>query len=489
MPKVLLIDDDRSMRHLIAGTLKHMDAELIVATTGEEGIAQLEAQQPDVVLLDVMLPDISGIDACQRLHKLAPKVPVIFVTAGGTSDTAIEAMKLGAFDYLLKPLDLSRVQELVAQALEIRRLMHVPVRVQADDNANFSGDLLIGRSPAMQEVYKAVGRVAPQDVTVLIRGESGSGKELVARAIYHHSRRAEGPFLAVNCAALTESLLESELFGHEKGSFTGATSQRIGKFEQCSGGTLFLDEVGDMTPLTQSKVLRVLQEQRFERVGGTQTIQTDVRIIAATNRDLEKMVSEGDFREDLYYRLNGFTIKLPPLRDRTSDIAMLLDWFLASFRKELGKDVQTIAPDALERLLNYRWPGNVRQLQNVLRQAIVQSTGPVLITEFLPSDLLATSDSQAPELESNRAASDLQTFIEERLRLGSTQLHAETIETVERMLLRIVLQATDGNQSRAAEILGITRGSLRHKIRQFGISIDRQVTSPHESPVEAGAVE
>ena len=255
----------------------------------------LKANSIDVVLLDVMLPDVSGLEAYQEIQKIDPKLPVVFITVGGTSDTAIEAMKLGAYDYLLKPLDLQRVRELVGQALEMRRLMHVPVNMQNQGDVPINGESLVGRTPEMQDVYKAIGRVASQNVTVLIRGESGTGKELVARAIYHHSTRAKGPFLAVNCAALTETLLESELFGHEKGSFTGATSQRVGKFEQCSGGTLFLDEVGDMSPLMQSKVLRVLQDQQFERVGGTQTIKTDVRIITATNRDLEEMVAKGKF--------------------------------------------------------------------------------------------------------------------------------------------------------------------------------------------------
>ncbi len=457
-----------------------MPVELEVAATAAEGLALIEAAEPDVVLLDVMLPDMSGIEACRRIHDIAPKVPVIFITAGGSSDTAIEAMSLGAFDYLLKPLDLDRVQQLVTQALEIRRLMHVPVQFQADGDRPTPGDLLIGRTPQMQEVYKAIGRVAPQDVATLIRGESGSGKELVARAIYHHSRRAAGPFLAVNCAALAESLLESELFGHEKGSFTGATVQRIGKFEQCNGGTLFLDEVGDMSPLVQSKVLRVLQEQRFERVGGTQTIQTDVRIIAATNRDLEKMVSRGEFREDLFYRLNGFTIQLPPLRERREDIRILLDWYVARFRRELGKDVDSIAPDALEMLLNYRWPGNVRQLQNVVRQALVHSTGPVLIAAFLPREITAPQPSE-PELNGHQrhaGAANLHAFVNQRLHSGSAQLHAETIEMAERYLLTTVLDHTEGNQSKAAKILGITRGSLRHKIRQLGISIDRRITNP-----------
>ena len=293
-------------------------------------------------------------------------------------------MKLGAFDYLLKPLDFPKVRELVARAFEIRRFMHVPVTLSGESHSNGNGDALIGRCPAMQEVYKAIGRVAPQNVTVLIHGESGTGKELVARAIYQHSPRASGRFLAVNCAAIPEALLESELFGHEKGSFTGADAKRIGKFEQCSGGTLFLDEVGDMTPLVQSKVLRVLQEQRFERVGGNETISTDVRIIAATNRDLESMTGKGEFRPDLYYRLNGFSIKLPPLRERPEDIVVLLEHFLRRFSRELGKEVCDVSPEALECMMHYRWPGNVREFQSVLKQAILQAIGPVLLPGFLP---------------------------------------------------------------------------------------------------------
>jgi two-component system nitrogen regulation response regulator GlnG len=350
----------------------------------------------------------------------------------------------------------------------------------------------VGRAPEMQAVYKAIGRVAPQDVTVLVRGESGTGKELVARAIYHHSHRVNKLFLAVNCAALTESLLESELFGHEKGAFTGATVQRIGKFEQCSGGTLFLDEVGDMSPLVQSKVLRVLQEQRFERVGGSETIQTNVRIIAATNRDLEELVAKGDFREDLFYRLNGFTIQLPPLRERKDDIPRLLEWFLSRLRGELNKEVQGIAPDALELLVKYSWPGNVRQLQNVLRQAIVQSTGPVLIAEFFPPEIMrrpgTKSEPRGEPSVGSASESNLKGFVESRLRGGSKALHLETVEMVERYLLTVVLRHTEGNQSKAAEILGITRGSLRHKIRHLGISIERQISTveENEKEVESG---
>jgi two-component system nitrogen regulation response regulator GlnG len=387
-------------------------------------------------------------------------------------------MKLGATDYLVKPLELAKVQEMIRQALEIRRWMNVPVKLVDGVTDDGLGENLIGVSPQMQEVYKAIGRVAPQDVTVLILGESGSGKELVARAIYHHSRRADNRFLAVNCAALTETLLESELFGHERGSFTGANTQRIGKFEQSSGGTLFLDEIGDMSLSLQSKVLRVLQEQKFERVGGTETVHTDVRIITATNRNLEKMVAEGEFREDLYYRLNGFTIRLPPLRDRKNDLVVLLERFLARFRQELRKDVQGISPDALQLLSQYRWPGNVRQLQNVLRHAMLHATGPVLITEFFPEEVrseAATSGTVANGAGAAKAARDLQAFVDERLRADSTNLYAESLEMMERHLLSTIMQTTQGNLSKAAAILGITRGSVRNKLKTLGISVERQI--------------
>jgi two-component system nitrogen regulation response regulator GlnG len=476
MPVVLVIDDDRSVIHLIERAFaEQTEIKVVSASTATDGISKLKEGATDVALLDVMLPDTSGLEAYRQIRGMDAKLPVIFITAGGASDTAIEAMKLGAYDYLLKPLDLTRVRELVSQAIEMRRIMHVPVRVHSQDQIGGDGDSLVGRTPQMQEVYKAIGRVATQNVAVLVRGESGTGKELVARAIYHHSDRADGPFLAVNCAALTETLLESELFGHEKGSFTGASHQRIGKFEQCSGGTLFMDEVGDMSPVMQSKVLRVLQEQRFERVGGTQTIQTDVRIITATNRNLEQMVAQGKFREDLYYRLNGFTIKIPPLRERKDDILLLLEWFLAGARKELDKEIHGFSPEALELLLNYSWPGNVRQLQSVLKQALVQAVGPVLLPEFFPPEIRNQTASAAAAAVDSGPECNLSQIIEQRLRAGSTALYAETLEAMERTLLTSVLTHTEGNQSKAAEILGITRGSLRNKIRTLGISIDRTV--------------
>ncbi len=485
MATVLVIDDDRSVVHLIENAFRDQpDVEVVAASTAKQGLERLKSASVDAVLLDVMLPDLSGLDLYRQIHEVDGKLPVVFITVGGTSDTAIEAMKLGAYDYLLKPLDLARVRELVGQALEVRRFMHVPVELHDQGEVPVNGDSLVGRTPEMQEVYKAIGRVAPQNVAVLIRGESGTGKELVARAIYHHSERSKGPFLAVNCAALTETLLESELFGHEKGSFTGATSQRVGKFEQCSGGTLFMDEVGDMSPVMQSKVLRVLQDQQFERVGGTQTIRTDVRIITATHRDLEEMVAKGRFREDLYYRLNGFTIRIPPLRERRQDILLLLEWFLARFRKELGKDIHGFSPDVLETLLNYAWPGNIRQLQSVLKQAIVQATGPVLISDFLPGELRSQETADAHP-GTHAEAGDLPALIHRRLEGGSRNLYAEALESMERTLLAAVLDHTHGNQSKAAEILGITRGSLRNKLRQLGICIDHKIKVQENGTVPA----
>ena len=477
MSSILVIDDDRSVVQIFKQVLSDTGIFIHGASTAEEGLAKLREHSPDVVMLDVMLPDESGLDTFHRLIQADPKVPVVFITASGTSDTAIEAMKRGAYDYLLKPLEAEQIRNLLERALEIRRFMHVPVGVMPSEG-EASNDSLVGRCPAMQEVYKAIGRVASQNVTVLISGESGTGKELVARAIYQHGPRASGRFLAVNCAAIPEALLESELFGHEKGSFTGADLKRIGKFEQCSGGTLFLDEVGDMTPLVQSKVLRALQEQRFERVGGNETITTDVRIIAATNRDLEQMVADGTFRADLYYRLNGYTIKLPPLRERQADIPVLVEHFLRLFARELEKTVTDVSPEALDLLVKYRWPGNVRELQSVLRQAILQATGPVLLPDFLPAEVRHGGRAGLQAVaRANGHAIDLESFIEGRLD-DSQDLYAETLEVVERALLTRVLRHTAGNQSQAARILGVTRGCLRNKIRLLRISIDPVISVP-----------
>jgi two-component system nitrogen regulation response regulator GlnG len=482
MSRILVIDDDRSVRHLIAKAFDDTDVEVMPAASAEEGLRLLNGSKPDAVLLDILLPEISGLEVFDRIRSADTKLPVIFITSLSSSETAIKAMTLGAFDYLLKPLDLTRIRDLVRQALEIRRLMSIPVELPGTRAKMTNGeasarrtDTLVGNSPQMQEVYKAIGRVAPQDVTVLVRGESGTGKELVARALYQHSPRVKGQFLAVNCAAIPDALLESELFGHEKGSFTGADQRRIGKFEQCSGGTLFLDEIGDMSSLVQSKVLRVLQSQQFERVGGNQTITTDVRVIAATNRDLEKMVEEGTFRSDLYYRLSGFTIQLAPLRERPEDLVPLLENYLAVFSRELSKDVHGISPEAMDALLNYSWPGNVRELQNVLKQTLLRSAGHVIIPEFIPERIRVPGEEIADSPASESSGTDLRQFVDDRLAAGSKDLYAEALEFMERYVVTRVLRVCEGNQSKAARMLGITRGCLRSKVRALKVSIDTLV--------------
>ncbi|MGB4738598.1 MAG: sigma-54 dependent transcriptional regulator [Fuerstiella sp.] len=377
------------------------------------------------------------------------------------------------------PLDLPSLTDLVEQAIETRRMMSTPVALTAGDDPNPDAESFVGRSSAMVEVFKAIGRVAAQAVPVLIRGESGTGKELVARAVYHNSDRKDECFMSINCAALPDALLESELFGHEKGSFTGADKQRIGKFEACTGGTIFLDEIGDMSPLVQSKVLRLLQQQEFERVGGNKTIKTDVRIITATNLDLDQMVEDGEFREDLFYRLNGLTITLPPLREREEDVEHLLKHYLNVWAKKMKRtDCEGIAPEALNILNNYEWPGNVRELQSVVRQALLNSTGPVIVPSFLPAEVTGESSRTAAAAETGNATgipSDLAPYVRKQLAAGTVDLYAETQEQMERFLMTRVLQHVDGNQTKAAEILGITRGKVRDRVKQFGISLDKRV--------------
>ena len=337
-----------------------------------------------------------------------------------------------------------------------------------------SGDRLVGKSPQMVEVYKQIGRVAAQKVPVLIRGESGTGKELIARAIYQHSQRSEGCYLAVNCAALSDTLLESELFGHEKGAFTGADHRHVGKFEQCNHGTIFLDEIGDMSPILQSKVLRLLQEQRFERVGGTKTIDTDARIISATNRNLERMIEENEYRLDLYHRIHAFEIHLPPLRERGGDIDLLINFFIGKFSKQLGRKVEGISPEAVALLHNYNWPGNVRELQFVIRRSLLMSTGPVIVPENINAELHSDGRSTGAVFDGPALAGvGVDAFVQNRIDEGSKDVYAESLDMMERKLLTKILGHTSGNQSKAAEILGITRGSLRTKIRSLGIVIEQ----------------
>jgi DNA-binding NtrC family response regulator len=473
MGRLLLVDDNpdlilAQMHHVLGASEHRID----VARTGEEGIHSITERAPDVVLLDLRLPDLSGLDVFKRIRQIDARIPVVFITAAPAAHYAIEAMKEGAYDYLIKPLDTQHLRRVVGQALELSRLSREPAVVAESPPEEERSDAIIGCSPAMLEVFKAIGRVAAQDVTVLITGESGTGKELVARAIYQHGPRAKAPFLALNCAAIPEALLESELFGHEKGAFTGAKRRRIGKFEQCHGGTLFLDEIGDMPLASQAKVLRLLHEQAFERVGGNETIRTDVRLIAATHRDLRAWSEEGKFRRDLFYRLGVFAIDLPPLRERGDDLPMLVQHYLRRFSRELGREVREVAPEAMQRLLGYPWPGNIRELQSVLRQALVRATGPVLVAAFLPD--LAPRPAAEPALAVG-AGSRLEAVIEQRLRDGSRELYEEARRECDRFLLPLVLRWTGGNQLQAARILGIARRTLRLRLRELGLSVTKAV--------------
>jgi two-component system nitrogen regulation response regulator GlnG len=463
MNRLLVIDDDPLIVTLVADAFAPPQFEVEAATTAVEGLERFRGRRPDVVLLDVRLPDRSGLELFPDLRAVDATVPVIFITALGDSDPAIEAIKQGCFDYLFKPLDLKGLDVLVSRALHVRRQMSVPVALDArPEPPPDRADAMIGRCPAMLEVYKAIGRVAPHDVTVLIRGESGTGKELVARALYQHSRRAGRAFLALNCGAIPETLLESELFGHEQGAFTGAERRRIGKFEQCAGGTLFLDEIGEMPPGLQGKILRVLQDRTFQRVGGNEVLTAEVRLIAATHRDLEAEVAAGRFLDAMYYRLNVVTIELPPLRARGDDLPLLVDHALRMACGQFGRPMLRVAPETRERLICYRWPGNIRELINVSQSAVLRAVGPTLLPDDLPRPIRQARPVAASELTWEQ-------LVEQDLGAGRTGLYARALERMERTLLVRVLGHTDGNQSRAAEMLGITRGSLRFKLRSLGL--------------------
>jgi two-component system, NtrC family, response regulator AtoC len=473
MPELLVIDDDPAIRHAFKKAFAGAFT-VRFAATAAEAVTEFSNHPPDVVILDVHLPDATGLDTFRRLNAIDARVPVVLITGHGTTDIAIEAIKEGVFEYLLKPLELPELRTTVDRAVRSSAAMRTPATMpEVGETSTFSSDVLLGRCAAMQNVYKQIGRVALQDVTVLIRGESGTGKELVARAIYQHGRRKDKPFLAINCAAIPEQLLESELFGHEKGAFTGADRKRIGKFEQCHGGSLFLDEVGEMTPLTQAKILRVMQEQKFERVGGGETVTTNVRLIAATNADLDAMTADSRFRKDLFFRLNVFTIALPPLRERGDDVTTLAEHYVRRFSAELNKPIAEVAPEVWAAVRAHPWPGNVRELQSVLKQAILRMSGSVLLPDFLPPLI----DGAEP---TTTAALDWDQFVGDHIASNSTNLYAETLEWMERELLVRVLKHTAGNQLQAAKVLGITRGSLRTKIRSLGIRIGQTVWSDND---------
>src|SRR5829696_8226518 len=366
MDKLLLIDDEADVQYSFRRIFDSPEIEIETASSGEEGLRIIPRFKPDLVKMDVRMTGMTGLETLRRMRQTDAKLPVIIMTAYGTTQTAIEAMKLGAYDYVLKPFDVPKLKSLVSSALEASRAMKKVVSYQPLLESEDYDIGIVGRTEPMQNVFKLIGQLAMSDATALITGESGTGKELIARAIYHHSKRSEKAFLAINCAAIPENLLESELFGHEKGAFTGASSQRVGKFEQCNGGTLFLDEIGDMTPATQTKILRVLQSGTFERVGGNQAVRVDVRVIAATNKPLEQAVADKQFREDLFYRLNVVRLHVPPLRERRADIPLLVDYFLQKLAQKDSHAVKAVTDEALRALESYDWPGNVREVENVI---------------------------------------------------------------------------------------------------------------------------
>jgi DNA-binding NtrC family response regulator len=497
MQRLLVVDDESNLLYALKKYLSTPNLEVFTAATAQEALRMVQQHQPDTVILDVRLPDMSGLDAYDRIRQLDPLLPVIVITAFARSESAIEAMRRGAFEYLLKPVDYHQLQRTVAKALEVRRLSKVPAIVDAEESTEGRADRIVGRSDAMQEVYKAIGRAAPQDITVLVEGESGTGKELVARAIYHYSRRSQGPFLAINCAALPEALLESELFGHERGAFTGADQRRLGMFEHVSGGTIFLDEIGDMSMATQAKILRLLQEQRFQRVGASETIHTDVRVITATNKDLATLVEEGSFRQDLFYRLNGFTIRIPPLRQRREDLPVLTRHFIHLFDRELNKQVRALTPEAEEIIAAHDWPGNVRELQSAIKYAMLHATGDTVTADNLPDTcktregpermsvaLEAATESKTAEGKPGEAKGaagpeaelpELARMVHEMLEQHSTDVYRQVALIVDRVVLDIVLQHVKGNQLQAAELLGMSRTTLRTKLRALGMTVEKQL--------------
>jgi nitrogen regulation protein NR(I) len=480
MSKLLLIDDEEDVRYSFERIFSSPDLELATAASGEEGLKVIPKFKPDLVLMDVRMTGMTGLETLRRIRQGNPKLLVILMTAYGTTQMAIEAMKLGAYDYLLKPFDIPKLKEIVGNALKAARDMKQVVSYQPLLESEDYELGIVGRSEPMQQVFKLIGQVAGTDATALITGESGTGKELVARAIYHHSNRNEQPFLAVNCAAIPEQLLESELFGHEKGSFTGATSQRIGKFEQCNHGTIFLDEIGDMTPATQTKILRVLQSGTFERVGGNSPIQVDVRVIAATNKPLEAAVAARQFREDLFYRLNVVRIQIPPLRDRREDIPLLVNYFLKTIGRELQHAPKSVAANVIKTLEKYHWPGNVRELENALRRAHVMAKSDAILLGDMPPEISGQGGGgaaapPAPASAGEAAANDAAGLARQLFQWARRDPKLKIIPAVERELVVQALKETGDNQIQAAKLLGITRATLRKRIEKFGIQRELNV--------------
>jgi two-component system nitrogen regulation response regulator GlnG len=491
-PTVLVIDDDAEVRYSINRVLSGQGYQVLEAGSGEDGVALVRRSPPDVVLLDNRMTGMSGLETLQHIRAAAPRQLVILMTAYGTAQTAIEAMKYGAFDYVMKPFDPPKVVALVAKALHTQAEALTARDYQPTLNSEDHKEGLVGGSAAMQDVFKIIGQVAASDVTVMITGESGTGKELVARSIHRHSHRGGRPFIAVNCAAIPDNLIESELFGHERGAFTGATAQRLGKFELCDGGTIFLDEIGDMAPATQTKILRVLQEGEIQRVGGTETIKVNVRVIAATNKDLEALVKARAFRDDLYYRLNVVRIRMPPLRERSGDVPLIVDFFLQNLAKAKKTRVRKISPEALAMLCRHDWPGNVRELENVVYRSAVVAQGDAILPKDLPAEVRGATAAAPPESTAGQFE-DALTAAAESSALARAQLMAESVAAgepaltadraldflfaelsrdgrpvlppLEQAMIIRALAAAGGDTAKAAATLGLTPAALQKKLK------------------------
>jgi two-component system, NtrC family, nitrogen regulation response regulator GlnG len=475
--KLLILDDDQDILQMLKSCFKE-DIDLFLETESDAALRCIAAERPNVAIIDINLQGKSGLEVLKEAKKIDPGLAVIIATGFGTTQTAIEAMKLGAYDYLTKPFDIKKMQGVVSKALECN-LLSRKVRYTRESDAvsaeDSDTDIMIGSSPEMIEIWKMVGKVADSDATVLIQGDSGTGKELLARAIYNNSRRRNRSFLAVNCAALPENLLESELFGHEKGAFTDAHSRRIGKFEQCTGGTIFLDEIGEMSPANQGKLLRVLENQEFERVGGNETIKVDVRVIAATNRSLVSAVKEKSFRIDLFYRLRVVSFYLPPLRDRVEDIPLLVNLFVNMFSRKYAKKIKGVAPEALDMLISHHWEGNIRELKNVINSATVFCKGEILMPEDFESLHLSKAGKKEMCLEG--IVDDYYTVFWNILEPMFDRVCLKNRGTVydninmglEKALIHMAMEKSSQNQVLAAKLLGISRNTLRDRLERYKI--------------------
>ena len=456
MNKILVVDDEKGVCHSFKKILGRQGYDVVTANDGLEGIEMAGREHPDLIVMDVSMPRMDGLETLQRLKSLYPDITIIMMTAHSTSDRAITAMKLGAYDYLTKPFDNVRMIQLVEKAIMDR---NISTPVTFDESEDEEGDRIVGRSSAMLGIFKMIGQISESDVTVLLQGETGTGKELIARAIYHHSSRVHKPFLPVNCAAIPENLLESELFGHEKGAFTGADNRKIGKFEQCNTGTMFLDEIGDMPLPIQAKWLRVLQDGCFQRLGGNELIKTDVRIIAATNQGLEQLRESGQFRDDLYWRLNTVSMNIPPLRERKDDIESLVNYFIKKFNREYRKSIKGASSDLLDEFSGYHWPGNVRELQGIVQRGMV----------ICQKDILSLDDCDwQSHVPGSEGLHDIEKLLnnaaEVFLQKGGENIHKNAVARFEQLLIKRALAMTNNNQVLAARMLGISRNTLRSRI-------------------------